>query len=109
MADDDDRTWRLRAKCAGLPPDLFILDRGHQPAQAMAVCNGPTYGEACSVREACKAYADRHGMVGVWGGEYISSRDYGDRNLDQEIEDAIMDIAAVVVQLSDFRPKAVGE
>lgn len=99
----EDRQWRVRAKCHGLPPGMFILDRGHQPAVAQSICNGPTYGEPCAVRGQCKAYADAHGMVGVWGGEYISSRDYG-INVEVELEAAALDLGHLLVELQDARP-----
>lgn len=85
---------------------MFILDRGHQPAAAQSVCNGPTYGAACPVRCQCKAYADRHGMVGVWGGEYISSRDYGS-TVESELEAAVLDLGSMLINLQDARPHSV--
>ena len=99
-------SWRDRAKCFGLEPDLFILDRGHQPAQAMAVYNGPTYGPACPVRVECKAYAAATGSVGVWGGEYISSRDYG---VDDGLKEAILDIGSMLIKIQDARPRPAEE
>lgn len=99
--------WRSSAKCFGLEPDLFILDRGHQPQQAMSVCNGPTFGPACPVRAECKAYADATGSVGVWGGEYISSRDYG--SVEKQLEEAILDMGSMLIQIQDARPRPADE
>lgn len=68
------------------------------------MCNGSEdFGDPCPVRAECKAFADENGYVGVWGGEYISSRDYG--TVEARLEEAIMDIGSVVVRLQDGRPR----
>ncbi len=58
-----DPTWRLRAACRGLGPDLFFPETAVGIAQAKAVCLG------CAVREPCLAYAlATRQRFGVWGG-----------------------------------------
>lgn len=74
----------------------------------MSICNGPTYGAACPVRDQCKAYGDATGSVGVWGGEYISSRDYG-TGFDQQVEAAILDMGSMILKIQDARPRSSGE
>lgn len=96
----------LQGKCIGLPPEMFILDRGHQPQQAMDICNGVAMGEPCVVRDECKAYGAATGSVGVWGGEYVSSRDYG---VEDALVEAIIDLTyAFVAKIEqDARPHPV--
>ncbi|MGE2723554.1 WhiB family transcriptional regulator [Mycolicibacterium pulveris] len=59
-------TWRLRAACIGVDPDLFFPDPGDSilAQRAKAVCDG------CPVSDECLAFAlARHEMFGVWGGK----------------------------------------
>jgi WhiB family redox-sensing transcriptional regulator len=56
-------TWRNRAACRGIDPDIFfpITDEDAEPAKA--ICN------ACPVREACLEFAlAAREREGVWGG-----------------------------------------
>lgn len=86
-----------------MPASMFILDRGHQPQPGMAVCNGLSHGAPCPVRKECREYADRVGCVGVWGGDYISSRDIYE---DQAIA-SILDLGKMIVEIQDARPRPV--
>ena len=56
-------TWRGRAACRGVDPDIFypVSDEDAEPAKA--ICR------ACPVREACLEYAlGERERDGVWGG-----------------------------------------
>ena len=56
-------SWRNRAACRGIDPDIFfpITDEDAEPAKA--ICN------ACPVREACLEFAlAAREREGVWGG-----------------------------------------
>jgi WhiB family redox-sensing transcriptional regulator len=56
-------TWRNRAACRGIDPDIFfpVTDEDAEPAKA--ICN------ACPVREACLEFAlAAREREGVWGG-----------------------------------------
>ena len=63
-----DRTWRLRARCAGMDTDLFFADRGNeaktQNAEAKAICKD------CPVRFECleDALNEPQPWFGVRGG-----------------------------------------
>lgn len=56
-------SWRNRAACRGIDPDIFfpVTDEDAEPAKA--ICN------ACPVREACLEFAlAAREREGVWGG-----------------------------------------
>ncbi|HET6873788.1 MAG TPA: WhiB family transcriptional regulator [Acidimicrobiales bacterium] len=56
------RSWRQRAACQGVDPDVFFPVTDEEAFVAKAIC-----GE-CSVREACLEYALAHReRDGVWG------------------------------------------
>ena len=60
---EGDQTWRLRANCRGLDPDLFHPEQGESADQAKAVCRG------CVVRSECLDYAIANSeRSGIWGG-----------------------------------------
>jgi WhiB family redox-sensing transcriptional regulator len=59
----DDRSWRERAACTGIDPDLFFPERGDRTEPAKAVC------ATCPVVAPCLASALReHESFGVFGG-----------------------------------------
>ncbi len=61
--DDSELSWKLRANCAGVDPDLFFPERGASTREAKSVCRG------CIVREDCLEYAICHSeKFGIWGG-----------------------------------------
>ena len=56
-------SWRNRAACRGIDPDIFfpVTDEDAEPAKA--IC------DACPVREACLEFAlAAREREGVWGG-----------------------------------------
>jgi len=56
-------SWRNRAACRGIDPDIFfpVTDEDAEPAKA--ICN------VCPVREACLEFAlAAREREGVWGG-----------------------------------------
>lgn len=56
-------TWRQRAACQGLDPDIFYPISEDDADEAKAVCAG------CSVRQLCLDFALVHReRDGVWGG-----------------------------------------
>jgi WhiB family redox-sensing transcriptional regulator len=56
-------TWRDKAACRGLDPDIFYPVSDDDSANAKAIC------AACPVREACLEYAlANRERDGVWGG-----------------------------------------
>ncbi len=60
----EDLSWKARANCMGVDPDLFYPERGESTREAKAVCGG------CVVREACLDYAVVHAeKFGIWGGK----------------------------------------
>ena len=62
-AERADQTWRTRAACRGLDPDLFFQERGENSAPAKAICSG------CPVAAQCLEYAlTAYVRQGVWGG-----------------------------------------
>ncbi len=74
------QTWRNRALCAEIGPDLFFPDKNQVPREAKKVC------DACEVSAECLT----HALVafeneGVWGGtspkERVNIRLRADRNL----------------------------
>ena len=62
VAVDPDPSWRRRAACRGLDPDLFFPERGESGAAAKAVC------AQCPVTRQCLAFALANDeTLGVWG------------------------------------------
>lgn len=59
-----DSSWRDRANCLGVDPDLFFPERGASTREAKAVCHG------CTARDACLEYALTSPVqkFGIWGG-----------------------------------------
>ena len=56
-------TWRNRAACRGIDPDLFFPVTDEEAEPAKAIC------DACPVREACLEFAlAAREREGVWGG-----------------------------------------
>ncbi len=56
-------TWRNRAACRGIDPDVFFPVTEEDADEAKAICN------ACPVREACLEFAlAAREKEGVWGG-----------------------------------------
>ncbi|HEV2370192.1 MAG TPA: WhiB family transcriptional regulator [Acidimicrobiales bacterium] len=56
-------SWRKRAACRGLDPDIFFPVTDEEAGEARAVCG------VCPVREACLEYAlAARERDGVWGG-----------------------------------------
>jgi len=56
-------TWRQRAACQGLDPDIFYPTSEDDAEEAKAICAG------CAVRQLCLEYALSHReRDGVWGG-----------------------------------------
>lgn len=61
--------WQANAACQGLDPALFFAgylpnglpDPNWDPAPAKAIC------ASCPVAVQCREYADRSGVLGVWG------------------------------------------
>ena len=56
-------SWRLRAACRGVDPDVFYPTTDDEVEEAKAICR------ACPVRETCLEYAlANRERDGVWGG-----------------------------------------
>ena len=56
-------TWRSKAACNGLDPQIFYPETDEEAAIAKTVCAG------CPVQGACLEYAlGRREKEGVWGG-----------------------------------------
>jgi WhiB family redox-sensing transcriptional regulator len=56
-------SWRQRAACRGLDPEIFFPDSDEEAGEAKAVC------ARCPVREACLEHALAHReREGIWGG-----------------------------------------
>ncbi len=56
-------SWRNRAACRGIDPDIFFPVTDEEAEPAKAICN------ACPVREACLEFAlAAREREGVWGG-----------------------------------------
>jgi WhiB family transcriptional regulator, redox-sensing transcriptional regulator len=56
-------TWRKRAACRGIDPEMFFPVTDEEAEEAKAIC------ATCPVREACLEYALAHReREGVWGG-----------------------------------------
>ncbi len=56
-------TWRQRAACQGLDPDIFYPVSEDDADEAKEVC------EQCGVRQICLEFAlDQRERDGVWGG-----------------------------------------
>jgi WhiB family transcriptional regulator, redox-sensing transcriptional regulator len=60
-------TWRTRAACRGLDPEIFHPAPGESAAPARAVC------ASCPVRVECGEWALFREYHGVWGG--LTERD----------------------------------
>ena len=60
---ETDPSWRLRAACRGMDPDLFFAERGESVTDAKLTCLD------CPVRTECKDYSlTTRQAYGVWGG-----------------------------------------
>jgi WhiB family redox-sensing transcriptional regulator len=56
-------SWRQRAACKGVDPDIFYPASDEEAEEAKAIC------ATCPVREACLEYAlANRERDGVWGG-----------------------------------------
>lgn len=56
-------SWRQRAACRGVDPDIFYPSSDEEAEEAKAICR------VCPVREACLEYAlVNRERDGVWGG-----------------------------------------
>lgn len=56
-------SWRQRAACRGVDPDVFYPSSDEEAEEAKAICG------VCPVREPCLEYALAHReRDGVWGG-----------------------------------------
>ncbi|MCU1494038.1 MAG: putative WhiB family transcriptional regulator [Acidimicrobiaceae bacterium] len=56
-------TWRKRAACRGLDPDIFYPASDEEAEEAKAIC------VACPVQQVCLEHALAHReRDGVWGG-----------------------------------------
>lgn len=56
-------TWRNRAACRGIDPDIFFPVTEEDAVEAKAIC------DSCPVREACLEFAlAAREKEGVWGG-----------------------------------------
>ncbi|MGH9282110.1 MAG: WhiB family transcriptional regulator [Acidimicrobiales bacterium] len=56
-------SWRQRAACRGVDPDVFYPSSDEEAEEAKAICR------MCPVREACLEYALVNRIDhGVWGG-----------------------------------------
>ena len=65
----EQREWRARAACAGMGPDLFYVERGHDVTAAKRVC------ARCPVWEPCLEDAlSEHDREGVHGGRTEKER-----------------------------------
>lgn len=53
--------WQLDAACYGMNPELFF-GQDQPVAQLREVC------ASCPVRQDCRDYADKHDLIGFWGG-----------------------------------------
>lgn len=98
--------WMKRGKCRGLDPDLFVPGRGQSPDPALAVCNGE-FGDddkVCPVKRECAAYRAEANCMGVWGGEFFTTRDW--LSQERELAELAAELAPVIV-LADMRPKIV--
>jgi WhiB family transcriptional regulator, redox-sensing transcriptional regulator len=61
--EDRPPTWKDRANCMGVDPDLFFPERGASTREAKEVCRG------CIVKEDCLEFAIANGeKFGIWGG-----------------------------------------
>ena len=56
-------SWRQRAACRGVDPDIFYPSSDEEAEEAKAICR------VCPVRESCLEYAIiNRERDGVWGG-----------------------------------------
>lgn len=89
--EDEGASWRLKAKCLGLDPNLFVPSKpGGSLKRVLAVCNGTnSKNPPCLVRQECDKFAIDNGLVGVFGGRMHSQR---------------TTMTAVMVEIQDSRP-----
>lgn len=60
---DTSAKWIERAECRGKGVDLFFVERGYTPYEALEMCR------VCPVKRECLDYAVKNGLsYGVWGG-----------------------------------------
>lgn len=57
---------RVRSKCRGVDPNLFVSDDERDIAAAKRIC------VVCPVADACFSFGKSGNHVGVWGGKYLS-------------------------------------
>lgn len=89
-----DSTWRRKAKCHGLDPNLFVPSRpGGSLKRVYSICNGDRGQPPCPVRTECNQFAIDNGLVGVFGGVMHSQR--------------TTMVAVVRVDIQDARPKSL--
>ncbi len=56
--------WMSRANCRGTDLNVFFIEPGHDPCDAIAVCSN------CDVAKECLKYAVDNGIAhGIWGGK----------------------------------------
>jgi len=53
--------WQEFARCKGLGPDVFYLDKGGDVNRAKGICS------TCPVRQVCYDYALNNERFGIWG------------------------------------------
>ncbi len=64
-------TWRERARCAEVDPEIFFPEQGSNSRAALRIC------AQCDVRPECLGFALRFQAVetqGVWGGTTAADR-----------------------------------
>ncbi len=57
---------RVRSKCRGVDPNLFVSENEKDIATAKQIC------ATCSVAESCLAFGRNGNHMGVWGGVYLN-------------------------------------
>lgn len=68
-SNPSDISWKQRANCLGVDPDLFFPQRGESTSEAKAVC------AQCEVRLDCLEYAlGGERTFGIWGGLSVGER-----------------------------------
>lgn len=62
-------SWRERANCQGMGPELFFADREHRPSVIPKVREAKQVCAGCDVRAACLEYAlTTEAKFGIFGG-----------------------------------------